>query len=218
MHFDILVEDQSGKIALDILLPKIIKSPHSYTIISYKGIGKIPTNLKASSDPSKRILLTQLPALLRGYGKTYASYPKNYPAAVIIVCDLDDKSKKDFLKQLTDILESCSPKPTTRFCFAIEEGEAWFLGDISAVNTAYPDAKENILNSYKNDSICGTWETLADAIYHGGSQKLKSLKFYEIGAEKCAWAKNITPHMDVNNNQSPSFNFFKNSLINLIES
>ncbi len=30
----------------------------------------------------------------------------------------------------------------------------------------------NILNSYVNDSICGTWETLADAVYLGGAAAL----------------------------------------------
>jgi len=36
---------------------------------AYKGIGRLPKNLKGTSDPSKRILLDQLPKLLRGYGK-----------------------------------------------------------------------------------------------------------------------------------------------------
>ena len=46
MHFEILVEDQSGKRALDILVPKIISDEHSYRVFAYKGIGKVPKNLK----------------------------------------------------------------------------------------------------------------------------------------------------------------------------
>jgi hypothetical protein len=163
VHFEILVEDQSGKKALDILFPKIIANHHTFRVISYKGISRIPKNLKGISDPCKRQLLDQLPRLLNGYGKTFADYPADYRAAVILVCDLDDKCLKTFRKELFDILALCTPKPETRFCIAIEEGEAWFLGDSEAVKSAYPRAKNNVLSSYVNDSICGTWEKLADA-------------------------------------------------------
>ncbi len=37
-----------------------------------------------------------------------------------------------------------------------------------------------------------------------------------IGTEKSEWAEKITPFMDVNNNKSPSFNSFKNTVENLI--
>nr|MBF0223807.1 DUF4276 family protein [Desulfobulbaceae bacterium] len=218
MHFDILVEDQSGKKALEILVPKIIGEDHTFTVKAYKGIGRIPRNLRASSDPAKRALLTQLPKLLQGYGRTYAGYPNDYRAAVILVCDLDSKCQKFFRKELTAVLNSCTPRPETRFCIAIEEGEAWFLGDIDAVKSAYPEGKDNILATYENDSICHTWEKLADAIYSGGSQKLASEGYHKIGAEKSAWAMNISPHMDVNNNNSPSFCYFRDKLRGLINS
>ena len=45
MHFEILVEDQSGKIALESILSKILGlsgQEHTYRIISYKGVGRIP--------------------------------------------------------------------------------------------------------------------------------------------------------------------------------
>ena len=42
------------------------------------------------------------------------------------------------------------------------------------VKSAYPNAKDAVLNSYVQDSICGTWEVLADAVHPGGSQLLKS--------------------------------------------
>lgn len=67
MHFEILAEDQSGEIALNILIHKIISDKNTYTIHSYKGIGRIPKGLKPGSDPQKRILLNQLPKLIRGY-------------------------------------------------------------------------------------------------------------------------------------------------------
>ncbi len=133
MHFEVLVEDLSGKKALDILIPKIIGDQHTFRVIEYRGIGHIPKNLKSSTDASKRILLNQLIRLLRGHGKTFASYPANYSAAVIVVCDLDDKCLKVFRQELFRVLNACNSRPETRFCIAIEEGEAWLLGDIPAL-------------------------------------------------------------------------------------
>lgn len=217
MHFEILVEDKSGKTALDILVPKIINSTHTYNIHAYKGIGRIPKNLGNNKNASKRILLDQLPRILRGYGKAFSSYPESYSAAVIVVCDLDNKTLKDFRHELYDILNVCDPKPETRFCIAIEEGEAWFLGDIPAIRAAYPRANNTVLNSYVNDSICGTWEYLADAIYSGGSNALKSKGWQVVGAEKSQWAERISPHMNISENLSPSFIYFRNNLVELAE-
>lgn len=208
MHFEILVEDQSGKEALKVLIPKIIGEEHTFEVHSYKGIGRIPKNMKDTEDASKRILLENLPKLLKGYGKTFDGYPPDYPAAVILVCDLDRRCLKDFRKDLSAILNSCNPRPETRFCIAIEEGEAWLLGDLTAIKKAYPGAKDAILNAYVNDSICGTWECLADALYPGGSKKLTEKGWQAVGEEKSKWAKTITPHMDVANNDSPSFCYF----------
>lgn len=74
-----------------------------------------------------------------------------------------------------------------------------------------------MLNGYISDSICGTWERLADAVYKGGSQQLSGLGWQRVGTEKSAWAENITPHMDLDNNASPSFNYFLGTLRELAE-
>lgn len=216
MHLEILVEDQSGKKALDILVPNIIGPNHTFVVRAYKGIGRLPKNLKGTSDPSKRILLDQIPKLLRGYGKTFAAYGKNYQAAVIVICDLDDQCLKRFKHELIKLLNECDPQPLTRFCLAIEEGEAWFLGDLDAIAKAYPDVKSDILNSYVNDSICGTWEILADAIYPGGSKRLLERGWQEVGKQKSLWADNIAPHMNVSENKSPSFRYFYSQIIDLV--
>ncbi len=217
MHFDILVEDQSGKKMLDILVPKIVADNHTFSIKSYKGIGRIPKNLRTSADPARRALLAQLPRLLQGYGKTYAGYPPTYAATVILVCDLDDKCLSTLHTELLAVLHSCCTPPKTKFCFAIEEGEAWYLGDLRAIRSAYPEAKNSVLGAYINDSICGTWEILAEAIYQEGSQKLSDHGYQKVGAEKSSWAMDITPHMDVDNNRSPSFCHFRDTLRGLAE-
>lgn len=71
------------------------------------------------------------------------------------------------------------------------------------------------MNAYVNDSICGTWEHLADAIYNGGSSALSAKGWQAVGAEKLQWAEKITPHMNVTNNASPSFAYFKQKLLEL---
>lgn len=215
MHFEILVEDRSGKRALDILTPKILGGQHTFRVIDYRGIGRIPKNLRSRTDASNRLLLDQLPKLLRGYGRTYAGYPSNYPAAVIVVCDLDNKCLKTLRQQLFAVLNACNPKPETRFCIAIEEGEAWLLGDIPAIKTAYPRAKGDVLNSYQNDAICGTWELLADAVSSGGSSTLQKKGGQAVGREKSDWAVNVAPHMDVDANASPSFQYFRDKIRDL---
>ncbi|MDR0455520.1 MAG: DUF4276 family protein [Treponema sp.] len=200
MHFEFLVEDQSGAKAMDILIPKLLKGKATYRIIRpYKGLGCLPKDLRPKSDAGKRILLAQLPRLLRGYGKV-----PNY-GCVIIICDLDDKIEKQFLSELNGVLNSCSPKPDVCFCLAIEEFEAWYLGDLAAVRKAYPKAKDTILSGYKNDSICGTWELLADAVCKGGSRALIKEGWQAIGKQKSVWAEEISPYMNVDSNISPSF-------------
>jgi len=196
MHFEILVEDESGKIALNSIIEKILGphgQDHTYRIISYKGVGRIPKDLRGATDPQRRILLDRLPKLLRGYGKSL----QNLPAVVVVVVDLDDKDCQLFKQEMINVLGDCNPQPTVLFRIAIEESEAWLLGDRNAIKTAYPSAKEQVLNTYVQDSICGTWEQLADAIYPGGSQRLKRLGWPHTGTAKCEWATNISPHLDL---------------------
>ena len=150
-------------------------------------------------------------------GKHLTAIRRDYPAVVILVCDLDDKCLKAFRQELFDILDQCHPKPETRFCIAIEEGEAWFLGDLNAVRNAYPHAKDHVLRSYVNDSICGTWEKLADAVFKGGSSALRAKGWQAIGTEKSRWAEKIPPHMRISTNASPSFCYFRDKMRKLIE-
>ncbi|HEY1213814.1 MAG TPA: hypothetical protein VGE93_09320 [Bryobacteraceae bacterium] len=212
MHFEILVEDRSGKLALDTLLPKILREGDTHTVHAYRGIGRIPGGLQTTQDPNKRILLEQLPRLLRGYGKAFAGYGAGYKAAVIVVCDLDSRCRRDFRTELISLLQDCDPPPLAKFCIAEEEGEAWFLGDPNAIERAYPRVRKAILDGYVQDSICGTWEVMADALYPGGAATLASEPYSVIGKVKGEWAETITPHMDVEANRSPSFQYLRNNI------
>jgi len=199
MHFEFLTEDQSSGKAMRILIPKLLEKEITFRIHPYRGIGRIQKGLRPKSDASKRILLDQLPRILRGYGHN------PYHGIIVIICDLDDKDRYRFLSELQDILATCDPKPQTLFFLAIEEFEAWYLGDLDAVRKAYPRAKKGLLNNYINDSICGTWELLADAVCKGGHKSLIKKGWHAVGKQKSIWAEEICPHMNVDANISPSF-------------
>lgn len=206
-HFVFLTEDTSSQKAMNILIPKLLGDKITYKMHSYKGIGQIPKGLKPKTDANKRILLDQLPKILSGHG----SMPDS--GTIVVICDLDDKDENNFLSELHDILDRCRHKPKeVHFCVAIEEFEAWYLGDLEAIKSAYPKAKDSVLRNYANDSICDTWELLADAIYDGGHKNLKKKGWQAIGEQKSIWATNISPHMDVENNASPSFQKMRNKL------
>jgi hypothetical protein len=89
------------------------------------------------------------------------------------------------------------------------------LGDFAAVKSAYQNAKDDVLDSYENDSICGTWEVLADAVYAGGARALSRKGWQAVGAEKSRWAETISPRMDIEINASPSFCFFRDQIRSL---
>jgi hypothetical protein len=219
MHFEVLVEDASGKIALDNLMGKIFGSngqTHSWRILPYKGIGRIPKDFRKNrTDPSKRLLLDNLPRLLKGYGRAYQN---DTQVAIIVVVDLDDQNCKAFKRELLNIRDQCNPAPNTLFRIAIEELESWFMGDPQAIKSAYPRADSRVIDSYTQDSICGTWEKLADAIFTGGSSSLRRLGWPNIGQIKCEWAEKITPRMDIQKNRSKSFQVFRDGLTRLASS
>jgi hypothetical protein len=216
MHFEVLVEDQSGAITVDIILQKILgpnNQTYTYKIHPYKGIGRLPANLIGQTDPEKRILLDRLPKILRGYAHSL----QHIDAAVLVVVDLDRRDCLQFKRELVNLSAQCCPQLSVLFRIAIEEIEAWLLGDQAALKKAYPRAKDPVLNTYGQDSICGTWEKMADAVFPGGSVKLKLLGYPLIGEVKCDWARNISPHMEIDHNVSRSFQVFCSGVRRFLE-
>jgi hypothetical protein len=213
VHIEILVEDSSGEKLLQLLLPQIIGdqgNPHTWRLHSYKGIGRIPAGLISTADPSKRILLDQLPKLLRGYSETPGI------DAIVVVLDADKRNCVDFLIELKGVANTCRVKPVTLFRLAIEEMESWYLGDRNAILQAYPKVKQDVLNRYVQDEVCGTWELLADALYRGGSAAVKNVGWPLSGQLKHEWAANIGPNMAIDQNLSPSFRKLRDGLCKLI--
>jgi len=221
MYLEILVEDASGKMLLEHLVPKILGpkgKPHRYRIVNiqelkYRVMAQMPRKL-ARTLPWDTILFQTLTVQMKVYGKTLPR--KN--GIVVVVVDLDRRNERAFQRQLESLLASCDPAPNGFVRLAVEEGEAWILGDLAAVRRAYPFAKEHVLRSYRQDTICGTWELLADALFHGGNERLTEIGYPQIGCEKCRWADNIGQYMNVDTNSSPSFQRFHDALKNAVAS
>ena len=148
-------------------------------------------------------LLNDLLIYLRGFDKSFA----NYSACIFVVIDNDNRNTEDFERELKCLAESANISVDYVFCIAVEEMEAWLLGDEKALFTAYPNAKQNKYNEYVQDSICGTWEMLAEIVFKGGLKKFKKEcpTYREIGKYKAEWARDIGLHFQLNDNKSPSF-------------
>ena len=213
MHFEVLVEDRSGSISLEFILEKILGQNgvrHSWRMHRFRGIGHLPQGLHRAPNPTNQLLLNNLPRLLRGYGRSLQG-----SAAVVVVVDSDNRNCIRFKQDLLNVLNACNPRPNALFRIAIEETESWLLGDRAAVKSAYPNANDVVLNGYVQDSICGTWEVLADAVHRGGSTQLKTSGYPAAGEAKCEWAGKIAPFLDIDSNQSKSFQVFRDGVRNL---
>ena len=186
------------------------KSPHTWKIHKHQGIGKIPDNPAERPNIKDKSLLHNLTAKLRAYGAE-----DNPNLVVVVLVDLDDKVDcVAFKSELVALLGYCDKKPRSLFRIAIEELEAWYLGDLVALKFAYPDIKQDIFDNYVQDSQSGTWEILAEAVYPGGLNALhaKGKRSSLVLQEKVNWTKNICPHLNVEENQSLSFCYFRDGL------
>lgn len=211
MYFQFLVEDESGGKLICELMDKMVaqRLDVSYGCKTFKGIGGF-TKKNTVKETKTGKLLNDLATYLRGFNKSL----QGMPAAIVVVMDNDDRNTAEFAAELNQVAAQNMISTDHVFCIAVEEMEAWLLGDEQAILAAYPHAKVAHLHSYEQDSICGTWEVLADVVYPGGKAKMKKAcpAYGKIGKIKSEWAVNIGRHMDWDNNKSPSFQFFASEI------
>ncbi|WP_312701654.1 DUF4276 family protein [Sedimentibacter sp.] len=219
VYLECLIEDKSGAILLERILEnyKITHPNLNYKIKGFRGIGRLPNKLKSYKDVKTQSILNNLPAFLKVLNASLSAAP--YKSAIIVIVDNDDNDCVEFKQKFNDLRQRLNLNVESIFCIAVEEMEAWLLGDVDAVLTTFPHAKKQMLLNYKPDSIIGTWEYLADAVYNGGSAKLKKVATsnFEIGKQKCIWADKIGANMDLRNNKSPSFNYLISKLDSIFE-
>ncbi|MCP4345221.1 MAG: DUF4276 family protein [Desulfobacterales bacterium] len=213
MHFEILVEGQAELTALSILMSKIVgeyNRPHTWKIHRHQGIGRLPDDLSVIPNRHDRTLLHNLPSRLRAYGNSMEEQE-----IVVLLLDFDDREDcVAFKNELLSVLNSCEQKPVFLVRIAIEELEAWYMGDQYAIREACQQYNEEAFAGYIQDSQCGTWEKLAEVIHPGGLRQLLNYgkRSVRILEEKRKWAAAIAPKMNVEENMSPSFCCFRDGL------
>lgn len=201
MHIEFLVEEPSAEAALSNILPKILETKASFVIHPHQG---------------KQDLLKKLPNRFRGYK---AWLPVDW--RIVVLIDADDEDCRQLKAQLEDIAQNINlvTKTVARNSsniqvlnrLAIEELEAWFFGDIVALNGAYPRISSKLGGKAKYrdpDSITGgTWEAL--------EQELRKAGYYSGGLSKISAAREISLHMVPERNRSHSFQVFRTGLLEL---
>ena len=203
MKLHVLVEGESEAQFLRGWLAGLIPA-HTFRVYPHQGKGKLPRVADSKVDPRREGLLDQLPAKLRAFGKALN------PATdrVLVLVDLDEDDCMELKERLVVLLQQCDPAPKVLFRIAIEETEAFFLGDRKAIQAAFPRAKLTRLNHYEQDGICGTWEFFQSLI---GAER----------PDKVGWAKSMARHLGTtwrgrDANASPSFRQFCRGVLQLV--
>lgn len=207
MHFQFLIEDWSGEILIDKVMQKLLveDEPFTYDCKSFKGIGGFKKHDHVK-DVKTNKLLTDLLIYLKGFDKSL----KGIDACLFVVLDNDTRDTVQFENELRQQALIANISIDCVFGVAVEEMEAWLLGDEKALFSAYPSARESKYREYEQDSICGTWEMMADIVFKGGISKFKREcpTYREVGRYKAEWAEKVGEYFDLNNNKSPSFQKF----------
>jgi hypothetical protein len=190
MMLHVLVEGPSEARMLEGLLPRLIPN-HRFKVYPHQGKGRLSRDPDKRPDPLQRGLLDLLPAKLRVFGSSLNPETDR----VVVLVDTDEEDCVQMLERLREALESISPAPLCLFRLAIEEVEAWYLGDWEAVKRAFPQAVRARYSSYKPDSIIGTWELFQKVISDTAERKLYWAERMggELSAEQGRWTTNRSP-------------------------
>jgi hypothetical protein len=201
MHIEFLVEEPSAEAALRNLVPKLIREDSSYNIHVFQG---------------KNDLLKNLPKRLRGYRPWL---PDDWSIVVLIDKDHEEcfelKQRLEAIAHNEGFITKSNARPNAKFNIinriAIEELEAWFLGDVGALHVAYPKIPK-YLDKRKNFRTPDTIHNTSEAL----ERVLKRAGYYRGGMPKIEVARRISLHMDPSRNISKSFQIFWGALQNLI--
>lgn len=193
MHLELLLEEPSAEACLQELMPKLLRPGTSWRAVVFQG---------------KADLLANLGPRLRGY-----RYWLQDDWRIVVLVDEDRLECRRLKAKLEDIATAAGLMTKTRAGggafsvlnrIAVEELEAWFLGDPQALITAYPRVPAHLASKaqYRNpDAVAGgTWEALERVLQRAG--------YYRGGIPKIEVARRIARHMEVSRNVSASFRCF----------
>lgn len=199
-HLELLVEEISSEEALKLLLPRIVGSEISFRIHAFEG---------------KPDLLRKLPDRLRGYARFL---PDDWRIVVLVDRDRENcESLKDKLEKVANEAGLRTKSRTgAKHCqilnrIAVEELEAWFFGDPDALRAAYPRLPPTFEHKtpYRRSDFIrgGTSEAL--------ERLLKRKGYHPEGVPKIELARRVAQYMDPERNRSPSFQIFRDGLLEL---
>ena len=215
MLIEILSEDKSGAVVVERLAERITANEGLDCVVNvhpHRGCGSLPKDMTAKPPKFASSLLDLLPAQLRAYNKVYGGKD----IILIIAMDSDDNDPQQLRQEIYSCAAKFAPDIRSVVGISTEEIEAWVLGDRNAIYDAYPDCNKKILDSYEQDSVCGTWEILCRAI-SDNAEELIDIGYPAIGHYKALWTENISRYMLPQRNVSPSFNTFKMALITALK-
>jgi hypothetical protein len=193
MQIDVLLEEPSAEEALRIILPKILAGKAKFKLINMRN---------------KSRLIGELPKRLLGYKKRLEN-GEDLKIVVLVDRDKDDcenlKARLERIAHDAELFTRTSPDQNGRFQvitrIAIEELEAWFIGDTEALKGAFSGLRGKAFpQSFSNPDNSGTWEHLHRFLKRNG--------IYKSNYPKIEAARKIAPHMDLSRNKSRNFRHF----------
>lgn len=167
MKVRVLVEGTSEKAFFDRWLPRAFEG-HTFICHPHQGKGSIPAKPERAPEPRRFGLLDLLPATLRAY----ANDPSTAGDGVLIVVDADDEDPAALETAIGKLVKAYAPSKTL-VRLAVEETEAFYLGDLRAIKAAFPGADLAKARAFVPDSIVGTAELFGDVIGDDGLRKVE---------------------------------------------
>jgi hypothetical protein len=188
MKVHVLVEGPSELAFFDRWLPRAF-ARHEFVTHPHQGKGSFPRHPEKPPLPRRFGLLDLLPATLRAYSAS----PEMKDVGVLIVVDADNDVVVQLEQRIVEIVRANAPTRAV-VCLAIEETEAYYLGDLRALKAAFPSADMVAAGAYVPDSIVGTAERFGEIVGDDGLRKV-------------AWAETMGERVttDPAKSRSPSF-------------
>ncbi len=167
MTIYVLAEGPSERAFLEKWVPRLGLN-HCVNIHPHQGKGSLPSDFAVAPPRYKRGLLDQLPAKLRGFAD--ALEPST--DSIVVLVDADSDDVLELKKEILAVARDCCPTLNVHVCIAQEETEAFYLGDLAALENAYPKCDMEKARRYVPDSVCGTWELFGTIVDDDGGNKV----------------------------------------------
>ena len=190
------------EVVLRSILPELLGGAISFEVYSFQG---------------KPDLLGKLSQRLRGYR---AWLPETY--RIVVMVDRDDDDCKDLKDRLERVaadagLVSRSSAQSGDWQLVnrivVEELEAWFLGDIEALRTAFPQIPKTLgqRKQFRDPDAVpgGTRQALERVLQRSG--------YFKSGLRKIELARQVSPLLAPEKNRSRSFQVFCEAINELAE-